>query len=157
MFSQSFIVIIFTVCLLACSPPEQIVQPAVSYQPIKSRLANIKSVPSHYTTQHQFASDAERMPGDSAYQFVLKMDRKVIKELIKILPDTSLTQIPNICGNSNFTFGQLAFLLINDLEDVPYFSVTNRQFDVIDCGMLPAGLMEYVKTNGRTFQKQYSN
>ena len=157
MLNQSFIVVIFTVCLLACSPSEQAVQQTVPSEPIKSRLANIKRVPLHYTSQHQLAPNTERKPGDSAYQAVLRMDTAVIRELIKVLPDTALTQIPNTCGNGNFTFGQLAFLLIDDLEDVPYFTVTNRQFDVVDCGILPAGLLEYVKTSGPTFQKQYSD
>jgi hypothetical protein len=157
MSNQSFLLVIFAVCLLACSPPEQAQQPTVPVEPLKSRLANIKRVPSHYTNQHQFAATSEKKPGDSAYQSVLKMSREVLEELIKVLPDTSLTQITNTCGNGNFTYGQLAFLLIDDIEDVPYFTVTNIQFDVFDCGILPAGLLDYLKTNGRTFQKQYSD
>ena len=96
------------------------------------------------------------MSGDSAYEAVLRMDTAVIERLILVLPDTSLTQIPNPCGSGNFTFGQLAFLLINEIEGIPIASITQMQFDVLDCGALPHGLLEYVKLKGTQFQHQYS-
>ena len=82
------------------------------------------------------------------------MDTSVIDRLIDVLTDTSATVIPNSCGEGNFTYGQLAFLLIDDIEAVPYFAVTHIQFDVIDCGTMPNGLLDYVKNYGSSFQQQ---
>ena len=121
-------------------------------------LNKIKGVPSWYTTSHKYdKTKKDRFKGvDSVYVGIAKLDTNAIVKLIDFLADTSSTTIPNTCQNGYFTYGQLAFFLINDIEPIPFYIVTKSQWDVLgECGILPYGFLNYLKNNASRFETEY--
>ena len=121
-------------------------------------MKNVKSIPTLYTTGYKYKkTNKSRFEGlDSAYVHVVKLDTNAIPTLMNYLSDTTTTSIANTCLGGYFTFGQLAFFLINDIEHLPYFTVTGSQWDVLgECGTVPDGFLNYVKTKGLEFQNEY--
>lgn len=118
-------------------------------------LPEIESVPYWYTKDFQNQTKQEGAI-DSTYRIIIKMDTNAIVQLKDILPSTTLTKIPNSCNGGYFTYGQLAFLLINDIEEVPLGAVTRIQFDVLECSFLAEGVLDYIKRNGQEFKRKYS-
>jgi len=93
---------------------------------------------------------------DSVYASIAKLDTNAIPTLMNHLSDTTSTVIANTCLGGYFTLGQLAFFLINDIEPIPYFTVTKSQWDVLgECGTLPYGFLNYVKFKGQEFKNEY--
>jgi hypothetical protein len=157
MFKQSFLAILIIFSLFSCSQPEKIVH--LSSQPpnLRELLSHIKSVPFWYTKDYNPTAKNDDEAIDSAYKAVIRMDTNVIVELVPVLTDTTLTAISNPCSGSFLTYGQLAFLLIDDIEPVPYALVTERQWDVLGvCSVLPNGFLEYINDNGLRFQEKYN-
>jgi hypothetical protein len=121
-------------------------------------LSSIKSIPHWYKKDYTPDSKGKNFKNvDSTYRVIAGMDSFAIIRLIPILSDTSDTSIPNTCDGGNLTFGQLAFLLINDIELIPLGLVTKTQWDAMgDCiEVLPYGFLTYLRTNGKRFEKQY--
>lgn len=126
-------------------------------------LSRIKTVPIWYSpnwfsSKVDYNSKHKFQGVDSTYEVIAKMDTNAIIPLINFLPDTALTKIPNTCQGGYFTFGQLAFFLINDIEHIPLFSVTKAQWDSFgECGLAPDGFLEYLKKSGQDFENLYRN
>ena len=126
-------------------------------------LHRIKSVPIWYspkwfTSKIDYKSKNKFRNVDSTYAVIAKMDTIAIIRLIHILPDTTLTDIPHTCHEGFFTFGELAFFLINDIEHIPLFLVTRSQWDSFsECGLAPNGFLEYLRKNGQGFEDLYRN
>lgn len=117
-------------------------------------LMSIQHVPSRYTDTLPFEGKKEESK-DSVFNRLIKMDTAAIEPLIGVLADTSLTKIANPCGKSYFRVGQLAMLIIHQIEFIPFMTVTGIQFDSFDCGAFPEGWLEYVQEHGAEFQRQY--
>jgi len=121
-------------------------------------MKNVKSIPAWYTTGYKYKkTNKSRFDGlDSAYIYITKLDTNAIPTLMHYLSDTTTTSIANTCLGGYFTYGQLAFFLINDIEPIPYFTVTKSQWDVLgECGTLPYGFLNYIKSRGQEFEKEY--
>src|SRR5215210_6750145 len=103
---------------------------------IREILSKIKELPFKYTTTHFTDTlSIKKKSRDSFYNSIIAMDTLVIPALVEIICDTTLTKIQNPCNKSNFTYGQLAFLLIDDIEPIPIALATGMQFDVFECGV----------------------
>ena len=150
-----FFFILSVLFLQGCSPSEQGKQPVSPLSDLRPTLAQIKRVPLSYTTEFSMEVATHEKTGDSVYESVVKMDTVAIEPLINILSDTAATHIANACENNFYTFGQLAFLLLNDIEMFPYMAVTNTQYDSFGCGDVPEGFLADLKRNGGKFQEQY--
>ena len=125
---------------------------------ILSMMKDVKSIPAWYTTGYKYRkTNKSRFDGlDSAYVCVAKLDTNAIITLMNYLSDTIATSIANTCLGGYFTYGQLAFFLINDIEPIPYFTVTKSQWDVLgECGTLPYGFLYYLKSKGQEFENEY--
>jgi len=121
-------------------------------------MKNVKSIPAWYKTGYKYKkTNKSRFDGlDSAYVRIAKLDTIAIATLMNYLSDTTATGIANTCLGGYFSFGQLAFFLINDIEPIPYFTVTKSQWDVLgECGTLPYGFLNYVKSKGQEFENEY--
>lgn len=124
---------------------------------VRRVLSQITSILDRYKKGYKWDGKKERFAGaDSTYRVVAHMDTVAIIRLMHFLADTTETTILSTCDGGRLTFGLLAFLLIHDIEPVPYFLVTQMQFDTLfDCGLLPDGILTYIKNNQVTFEKQY--
>jgi hypothetical protein len=124
---------------------------------LKLKLNRIKAVPYWYTVDNKKFKGKQKdfKSVDINYVDIIKSDTSIIRKLTNFLADTGSTEIKNSCDGGYFTFGQLAFLLINDIEDVPLFLVTKSQWDVLECGILPTGVLNYLKVSGDDFKVAY--
>lgn len=121
-------------------------------------MKKVKYIPAWYTNGYKYKkTNKSRFEGlDSAYVRVVKLDTIAIPTLMSHLSDTTETGIAITCLGGYFSLGQLAFFLINDIEPIPYFTVTKSQWDVLgECGTLPYGFLNYVKSQGQKFENEY--
>jgi len=117
---------------------------------VETAFAQIKTIPSHYTKGQQV------MPLDEAYQKIVKLGPSAIPFLVDRLTDTTTVDITNACKQTRLRRGDLAFFLINDIEQIPYHTVTKSQWCVFGtCSVLPMGFLEYLEVNRSKFQNQY--
>ena len=124
---------------------------------IRRALLKIKTAPYWYSPGYTDQTQKIDKKVDSVYNRIIKLDTNAIIKLMDFLPDTSLTKIKNPCNKGFLTFSELAFFLINDIENVP-LSITNLQWDSFgECGTIPNSFLEYLKNNGTSFEKQYRN
>jgi hypothetical protein len=122
-------------------------------------LNRIRAVPSWYIAGYNSSkTKGDKLEGiDTVYADIVKLDTIAIPKLIPFLSDTTYTEILNTCTGGYFTFGQLAFFLINDIEPVPYFLVTKSRWDAFgECWNLPIGFLGFLRINGSNFKDQYS-
>ena len=126
---------------------------------ISTMISLIKSVPFHYTSSSQ--KDIKKLAilnklNDASFQMIVSYDTVAIPYLINKLNDTTLTEIYNSCSKNNFKIGDIAFLLINDIEQIPYSTVTNTQWCLVgQCGKLPDYFFNYLELNRLEFQLKY--
>ena len=159
MFKQSFIAIIIVIGSLADSaqPPSL---------PLLEKLKRITAVPFWYTPlelddpqwkAYQFNKPLPFKDVDTNYVVIVQKGKSILPKLTQYLSDTTLSLIPNQCDSGNFTIGQLAFFLINDIEYMPVRLVTKKQWDGMgNCLIiLPDGWLDYLRTNGREFEELY--
>jgi len=93
---------------------------------------------------------------DSAFAFILSKDTFAIPELIKLLVDTSTSKVKNINTDTYYKKGDLALILINYIEWVPFYSITRVQWCICcDCGNMPNGFLQYLDANRPEFQNKY--
>jgi len=116
---------------------------------IYDKISKIRKLPKWYTSEFEAKPkekyDISEM--DSAFINLVESDTTIIPELMKVLYDSAYTDVPNSCLGGKFTYNQLAFLLINEIEAVPYAAATNSQWCTIgECGWLPDGFLGYVRT-----------
>jgi len=97
---------------------------------------------------------------DTAYYKILNLKTNAIPELINLLNDTDVTIVMDDCFHVRYKTGDLAFLLIDVIEQIPYFVVTHRQYDSFDprkyCNISEEILCNVVRSDRQTFQQQYS-
>ncbi len=99
---------------------------------VETAFAQIKTIPSHY------AKGQQKMPLDEAYQKIVTLGPSAIPFLVDKLTDTTRVDINNTCKQTSLRKGDLAFFLINDIEHIPYYTVTKTQWCVFNfCSVLP--------------------
>ncbi|MET0393708.1 MAG: hypothetical protein ABW019_11235 [Chitinophagaceae bacterium] len=119
---------------------------------IETQLPQVKAVPYGKGEQPSVAFS------DSAYLVIQKLDKYAIPFLLEKLKDSSLTGIANTCTGGQYRVGDIALFLINDIEPIPYYMVTGMQWCLLgECGMLPAGFLDYVAGNRIGFYTAYRN
>ncbi len=94
---------------------------------------------------------------DSSYNNILKLGTSAIPFLISKMRDTSLTNISNPCDNDQLMrYGDLAWFIITDIEDIPLFTVTKNQWCVWGiCDHFPLGFFVSLNFYRDKFSKQY--
>jgi hypothetical protein len=120
---------------------------------LREELLRINFVPFKFSKD---VGDKGKKFTDIQYLSIHDMGPRIIPILWKLLLDSTKTKIKNKCSGTYFTVGQLSFILIDDIESIPFSEVTGRQFDVIEsCSVLPDGLLIYIRFNGAEFQAKY--
>jgi len=105
-------------------------------------------------------SDPTKRPRyhDSAFNYFLKQREEAIPFLIDKITDTIFTSIRKDSSGGFYKKGDLAIILLSNIEFIPYYSITGIQFDVCcDTGYLPVGFLSYVDKDRRSFQSKYNN
>ena len=124
-------------------------------------LIHIRKVPTWYTKDADYTSYKKRNnvtnATDTIYNAIVRRGKPALQELKNLLSSQVLSIVPNTCTEGYFTVGQLAFLLIHDIEHIPYAVVTRRQWcKDSECGWLPSGFFAYIESEGIEFQKKYT-
>jgi hypothetical protein len=118
----------------------------------------IKDVPLKYKIANRFGKPT---PGvdireDTWYGTIKSYDSAAIKYLIPPVADTTPTNISSACIPGIYRRGDIAVLLINEIEPIPYATVTHMQGCVPSgCGSIPEGFFLYISANRKHFQEQY--
>ena len=128
-------------------------------QPSMNRMVSlIATVPQHYSIPYKrFAPKSILSKQDGGwFNIIVKYDTAAISFLINLINDTTTSKAINTCSNSNYKIGDLAVMLINDIEPMPYATITNMQWCLPgECGILPYGFMDYVNSHRKDFQSEY--
>jgi hypothetical protein len=122
---------------------------------IKGELTWIRSVPYKYNRK-----PGEKNNGflDPEYASIVKKGRRIIPALITQLTDTTKTRIVDQCTGQYYSIGELSYILIDNIESIPFALVTGVMADVLgSCSYLAIGELDYVRTNGAKFQSQYKS
>jgi hypothetical protein len=125
---------------------------------IRQMIGMIKDVPFKYKIANRFGKPT---PGvdireDTWYGIIKNYDSAAIKYLIPLIADTTTTNISSACIPGKYRRGDIAVLLINEIEPIPYATVTNMQGCVPSgCGTIPEGFFSYISGNRLTFQAAY--
>ena len=125
---------------------------------INRMIAMVKSVPSKYVTVFADKRDANKFDQkeDVWYGVIKHYDTLAIKFLINLITDTTNTKIQNACTKEKYKIGDLAVLLINDIEQMPYATVTRSQWCLWSmCGILPEGFISYINLDRQKFKIAY--
>jgi hypothetical protein len=144
-------ILTLTICLNASGQTKEIVE---------KNIYNIKSIPSYYLKGFMYDPKIKRqnLIKDSSYLQITRLDTFALQYLIPFLSDTTLTEISNECLQTKFKIADLAFFLINDIEPVPYASVTGGQWCTWgDCGGLPDGFLYFINAQRLRFKNDYVN
>ena len=121
---------------------------------ISIKLNQIEKIPCSYLKKE--ISDKKFY--DKAFDFILAQDTFAIPALINLLGDTSASKVKNLNSNTYYKKGDLAFILINYIEGVPFALITHSQWCICcDCGNLPKDFLQYVDSNRYEFQKKYQS
>jgi len=121
---------------------------------ISSKLNLIEAIPCSYLKKGILSKEFS----DRAFDFILAKDTFAIPALINLLADTSASKVKNLDANTYYKKGDLAFILINYIEWVPFALITSSQWCICcDCGNLPKGFLQYVDNNRYDFQKNYQS
>ncbi|MEO7047077.1 MAG: hypothetical protein ABI091_17370 [Ferruginibacter sp.] len=118
------------------------------------KLDQIETIPCSYIKYEALG----RKFYDQAFDFILSQDTFAIPSLINLLTDTSVSKVKNLDANNYYKKGDLAFILINYIEGVPFALITHSQWCICcDCGNLPKDFLQYVDRNRFQFQKEYQS
>ena len=116
-------------------------------------MTSIRSVPYNYSRKLN-EKDSDFI--DVEYSSIIKKGPQIIPALISELTDTMKTKIIDKCTGDYFTMGQLSYILIDNIENIPFFKVTGDMADVMqNCSNLAFGVLDYVRLRGPEFQKKY--
>ena len=110
-----------------------------------NRIGEIRQVPDPVKSD-----SASLRWGDSLYREIVKLGEAAVPYLIDKVRDETKTDIRVPCRNSVLTQGAVAFMLLDDILDIPYFQVFEVQWDVFDppCDFgYPMGLPEYISAH----------
>ena len=120
---------------------------------IRAKLNQIEKIPCTYLKH-----SADKQLYDNAFKFILERDTLAIPSLINLLLDTSFSKVKDLNTNTYYKKGDLAFILINYIEFVPFALITHSQWCMCcDCGNLPMYFLEYLDINRLEFQQKYKS
>jgi hypothetical protein len=95
---------------------------------------------------------------DAAFNYFLKEKRKVLDFLIQTITDTALTTIERKSTNGFYKKGDLAIILISNIESIPYTAITGVQWCICcETGYIPVDFFSYLDRNRSNFQSKYKN
>ncbi|MEO5943478.1 MAG: hypothetical protein ABIP30_08670 [Ferruginibacter sp.] len=127
---------------------------AQDFSNISIKLNQIETLPCSYIKDE----NSGRKFYDKAFDFILSQDTFAIPSLINLLTDTSVSKVKKTGTNYYYKKGDLAFILINYIEWVPFALITHSQWCICcDCGNLPMGFLQYVDRNRFEFQRNYQS
>jgi hypothetical protein len=125
---------------------------------VNRMVSLIKTIPEKYSTHYnrnEIKSILNKQD-DGWFKIIVKYDTNVIPFLINLIGDGTPSMAFNTCSNANYRTGDVAILLINDIEQIPYATVTHSQWCTFgQCGVLPDGFFYYTNAHRRDFQEQY--
>jgi hypothetical protein len=84
---------------------------------------------------------------------IIANKKDAIQHLIDQLDDTTITLAKDKCKTTNLTVGDIAYLTLKRILQLPFFAVTGMQCDIIenDCQL---GIFEYIENNRVKFKGQ---
>ena len=95
---------------------------------------------------------------DTAFNYFLKQKTKVLQFLIEKIADTTLTSIERKSTDGFYKKGDLAIILLSNIEFIPYASITGGQWCICcETGNIPVDFFSYVDKNRLNFQSKYKN
>jgi len=93
---------------------------------------------------------------DAAFNYFVKEKRKVLQFLIEKITDTTFTSIKRKSTNGFFKKGDLAIIVLSNIEFIPYASITGEQWCICcETGYIPVNFLSYVDDNRLDFQSKY--
>ena len=91
---------------------------------------------------------------NSTYWRIIKSGRKTIPLLISKMTDTAKTKAIGHCKKNFLTIGEVAYLTLKEIVDLPLFEITEIEFDVIDTIGCLIGFSDYLQENQQLFQNR---
>jgi len=116
-----------------------------------STLSDLTEIPEFYkiietpSVSIDSSGNSNILCGDANYWSIVSHGKQAVPFLLDKLKSAKQVNAIPPCHGLALTEGGLAFILIDEILNVPYFSVLQMQFDVFDLNcMFPSGLIEYV-------------
>ncbi|MEZ5015183.1 MAG: hypothetical protein R2794_12915 [Chitinophagales bacterium] len=88
--------------------------------------------------------------GDALFWEIVQLGKDAIPDLIKKVEDNTGTQIPIPCRQDTLTQGMIAFMILEQIIEIPYYQVFGIQWDVFDLNcdfVYPQGFIDFVQSN----------
>jgi hypothetical protein len=96
--------------------------------------------------------------GDAAYWSIVKLGKDAVPFLVSKIESASLTSVKHPCFDEMITEGVLAFILLEEILNIPYFVVFEMQYDVLEMNCkFPSGLLEDVRGRPEFFHDKLSS
>ncbi len=93
---------------------------------------------------------------DSAFNYFLKQNTKALQFLIEKIADTSLSRVERKSTNEFYMQGDLAIILLSNIEFIPYSSITGTEWcSCCETGYIPVDFLSYLDSNRLEYQSKY--
>lgn len=112
---------------------------------LKKNIDNIQKADIHY------------FECNSTYWKIVVAKKDAIPLLIEKLDDVTLTNANNKCKTGNLRVGDIAYLALTQILNLPLFEITKQQFDVIETNGCQAFVFDYIENNRPQFKKAVKN
>lgn len=99
-------------------------------------------------------TNSEFLNCDSDYWKIIAYQKIAIPYLIEKLNDEHITNAKYNCKTENLKVGDIAYLALNEILNIPLFEVTNVQFDWFENNGCRGGLFNYIENNRNKFKEQ---
>jgi hypothetical protein len=95
---------------------------------------------------------------DTAFNYFLKQKTTCLQFLIENISDTTFTSIERKSANGFYRKGDLAVILLSNIEFIPYAAITGNQWCICcETGFIPVDFFSYLNKNRLDFQSKYKN
>ena len=95
---------------------------------------------------------------DTSFIYFLNNKENVLPFLIDKIADTSFTNVERKNTNSFYKKGELALIIISNIKDIPFASLTGMQWCICcETGYIPVDFFSYLEKNRLSFQLNYKN
>ncbi len=120
------------------------------------KLFNAVTSPPHCIIVRRDSSINKEVTIDSLYLNIIKDGKSAVPYLIRQLIDTTDTKIFSQFLKRYLKRSDLALLLINDIEHIPFAKITRMQWCICcDCINFPVDFFQYFDKNRIEFHKNY--
>jgi hypothetical protein len=100
-------------------------------------------------------AEEERIRQDSLFMHLSRNFEDYKFELINSISDTSSTRVSACYKQNQIRKGDIAFMVLSEVRDIPLFKVFRVQFDVYDVNCrYPEGLFDYIEENRELVKNQ---